>query len=84
MIHVIGDDLSSEAWLLDEWSVQKILVHSENCSFLCRTAEFDQSKAGISRLRAWVSGQGEDYLSEEDIVIAASVDEVLSPDTLTR
>ena len=44
----------------------------------------DQSKAGISRLRAWVSGQGEDYLSEEDIVIAASVDEVLSPDTLTR
>ena len=44
----------------------------------------DQSKAGISRLRAWVSDQGDDYLSEEDIVIAASVDEVLSPDTLTR
>ena len=44
----------------------------------------DQSKAGISRLRTWVSDQGEDYLSEEDIVIAASVDEVLSPNTLTR
>ena len=44
----------------------------------------DQSKAGISRLRAWASDQGDGYLSEEDIVIAASVDEVLSPDTLTR
>ena len=44
----------------------------------------DQSKIGINRLRAWVSDQGDDYLSEEDIVIAASVDEILSPETLTR
>ena len=51
---------------------------------LIRTAELDQSKAGISRLRAWVSGQKKDYLSEEDIVISASVDEILSPETLTR
>ena len=44
----------------------------------------DQSKAGISRLRAWVLGQKKDYLSKEDIVISASVDEILSPDTLIR
>ena len=44
----------------------------------------DQSKVGINRLRSWVSDQGDDYLSEEDIVIAASVDEIPSPETLTR
>ena len=52
--------------------------------FCYRTAELDQSKAGISRLRDWVSGQKKDYLIEEDIVISSSVDEILSPDTLIR
>ena len=71
------------SWTSGQYSINTSAFLSKFL-ILCRTAELDQSKAGISRLRAWVSGQGEDYLSEDDIVIAASVDEVLSPDTLTR
>merc|ERR1719242_937958 len=47
-------------------------------------AEHDQSRTGMSRLRDWVKAGEEDHLREEDIIISASVDEILAPETLLR
>ena len=38
----------------------------------------------MSRLRDWVRAGEDDYLREEDIIISASVDEILAPETLLR
>ena len=64
-----------------------------------RSAENDQSRAGIQRVRDWASSLKTDklqsdedvslhdhdnHLGDEDIIISASVDEVMAPETLIR
>ena len=69
----------------------------DTCHFDLTTKEFlpgtKEFQGGTRQLQSGTNGfqsgtrwwtPGFPILSEEDIVIAASVDEVLSPDTLTR
>ena len=50
-----------------------------------RFAENDQSRAGIQRVMDWASSLETDKsLSDDDIIISASVDEVMAPETLVR
>ena len=54
--------------------------------FICfRFAENDQSRTGIQRVMDWASSLETDKsLSDDDIIISASVDEVMAPETLVR
>ena len=44
------------------------------------TAEFDQTQAGVQRVKDWSLHTG--HLDEDDLFISASVDEILSRDAL--
>ena len=42
---------------------------------VARSAEYDQTQAGVTRVRMW-AGMG-NKMGEDDVMISASVDEVL-------
>ena len=46
----------------------------------CRVAEYDQTLAGVDRIKQWSTYTG--HLDDDDIVISASVDEIISRETL--
>ena len=59
----------------------------------CRSAEYDQTQAGVSRVKQW-AGLGDDVmfsevkqwaeLGDDDVMISASVDEILDRAVLSQ
>lgn len=50
-------------------------LHHDNIMCVARSAEYDQTQTGVTRVRMW-AGMG-DNLGDDDVMISASVDEVL-------
>ena len=55
----------------------------QNCKyFFSREAERDQTRTGVSRILNWAASSGS--LTDDDLLISASVDEVMSREALQQ